>query len=145
MAKVGLGPGHSVLDGDPVPLPAKQGRAPNFRPISVVAKQPRRLCLRCGPSSPPLKGHGPQLSGNVRCGQTAGWTKTPLGMEVGLGLGDFVLGTYRNSESDTRYSDSPIVPGPVNSNGNRQTSTSRVSKTRERILMKLGIYKYVGV
>jgi len=143
MAKVGLGPGHSVLDGEPVPLPAKQGRAPNFRPISVVAKQPRRLCLRCGPSSPPLKGHGPQLSGNVRCGQTAGWTKTPLGMEVGLGLGDFVLGTYRNS--DTRYPDSPIVPGPVNSNGNRQTSTSRVSKTRERILMKLGIYKYVGV
>jgi len=34
---VGLGPGHIVLDGDPVPLP-QRGTAPDFRPISVVAK-----------------------------------------------------------------------------------------------------------
>jgi len=34
---------------------------------------------------PPLKGHSRQFSANVRCGQTAGWTKMPLGMEVGLG------------------------------------------------------------
>ena len=32
-----------------------------------------------------------QFSANVRCGQTAGWTKMPLGMEVGLGSGDFVF------------------------------------------------------
>ena len=32
----------------------------------------------------------PQFSTNVRCGQTAGWTKMLLGMEVGLGLGDFM-------------------------------------------------------
>jgi len=38
--------------------------------------------IRCGPSSPPLKVHSPQFSVNVRCGQTAGWTKMPLGMEV---------------------------------------------------------------
>jgi len=38
---------------------------------------------------PPLKGHCPQFSANVRCGQTAEWI--PLGMEVGLGPGDFVL------------------------------------------------------
>ena len=28
---------------------------------------------------------------DVHCGQTAGWTKMPLGMEVCLGQGDFVL------------------------------------------------------
>jgi len=38
-----------------------------------------------------LKGHTPQFSANVRCGLTAGWTKVPLGMEVGLGPGDFVF------------------------------------------------------
>ena len=35
--QVGLGPGHIVLDGDPAP-PPQGGTAPNFRPISVVAK-----------------------------------------------------------------------------------------------------------
>ena len=35
--QVGLGPGHIVLDGDPAPLP-QRGTAPNFWPISVVAK-----------------------------------------------------------------------------------------------------------
>jgi len=37
--EVGLGPGHIVLDGDPAPLLKKGGRAPNFRPISIVAKR----------------------------------------------------------------------------------------------------------
>jgi len=37
--------------------------------------------------APPLKGHSPQFSANVRCGQTAGWTKMPFGMEEGLGPG----------------------------------------------------------
>ena len=54
------------------------------------------LCLRDivldeVPAPPPLKGHSPQFSANVRCRQTAGWTKMPLGMEVGLIPGDFVL------------------------------------------------------
>jgi len=35
--KVGLGPGRIVLDGDPALAP-QMGTAPNFRPISVVAK-----------------------------------------------------------------------------------------------------------
>jgi len=44
------------------------------------------------PAPPPLKGHSrPQFSANVRCGQAAGWTKMPLGKEVGLGPGDFVF------------------------------------------------------
>jgi len=43
---------------------------------------------------PPLKGHTPPFLANVRCGQTAGWSKMSLGVEVGLGPGDFVsMGT----------------------------------------------------
>ena len=34
---VGLGHGHTVLDGDPATLP-KRAQPPNFQPISVVAK-----------------------------------------------------------------------------------------------------------
>jgi len=37
------------------------------------------------------KGHSPQFLAHVHCGQTAGWIKMPLGMEVGLNTGDFVL------------------------------------------------------
>ena len=45
---------------------------------------------------PPQKGGGgaerpPQFSAHVQCGQMAGWIKMPLGMEEGLGPGDFVL------------------------------------------------------
>jgi len=36
---VGLGPGHIVLDGDPAPPSPKRGTAPNFRPMSIVAKR----------------------------------------------------------------------------------------------------------
>ena len=39
---------------------------------------------------PLLKGHSPQFSAHVSCGQTAGWTKMPLGMEVGFGPCDCV-------------------------------------------------------
>jgi len=59
--EVGLAPGHIVVDGDPAPL-AQRGTAPNFRPMSVVAKQldgsrchlvggrprPRRHCVSWG-------------------------------------------------------------------------------------------------
>jgi len=43
------------------------------------------------PAPPSLKGHSPQVLANVHCGQTVGWTKMPLCMEVGLGPGDFVF------------------------------------------------------
>ena len=36
-------------------------------------------------------GTAPQFSAHVHCGQSAGWIKMPLGMEVGLSPGDFVL------------------------------------------------------
>jgi len=54
-------------------------------------RRPARHCVRWGPSFPPLKGHSPQFLAIVCCGQTAGWTKMPFGMEVGLGPGDFVF------------------------------------------------------
>ena len=59
--QVGLGPGHIVLDGDPVT------------------------------HSPSPKGHTPQFSAHICCGQMAALIKMSLGMELGLGPGDFVL------------------------------------------------------
>ena len=56
----------------------------------IARHRPTRHCVRWRPSSPPLKGHSPQFSVNVRCGQMAGWTKMSLCMEVGLGPGDCV-------------------------------------------------------
>jgi len=62
------------------------------------------VCLSLGdivldgdPAPSPVKGRSPQFSANVRCGQTAGWTKMSLGMEVGLGPGDVMLDGDRAS------------------------------------------------
>jgi len=49
-----------------------------------------------GDRAPPKKGLSPppqkkKVSAHDRCGQTAGWIKMPLDMEVGLGPADFVL------------------------------------------------------
>jgi len=46
--------------------------------------RPCPYCVRWGPSCPSPKGHSPQFSAHICCGQMAGW-KMPLGMEVGLG------------------------------------------------------------
>ena len=49
-------------------------------------------CTRWGPSSPPPKREqNPQFSAHFYCRQTAGCVTMPLGMEVGLSPGDFVL------------------------------------------------------
>ena len=55
--------------------------------------QPRRLCVRWGPSPSPKRGRNPppQFSAHFYCGQTAGCIKVALSMEVGLRPGDFVL------------------------------------------------------
>ena len=52
---------------------------------------PGHIVLDGDPDPPPLKRHSPQFSANVRCGQTTGWTKMPLGMDVDLAPGDFML------------------------------------------------------
>jgi len=103
--ELGLSPGDFVSDGDPVPLPKKGAEPRIFGPCILWPNgrmyqdttwcrgrhQPKRHCLRWGPSSPPLKAHSPQFWANVRCGQTAEWTKMPLVIEVGFGPGDFVF------------------------------------------------------
>ena len=87
-------------------LPEKGGTTPIFGPCLLWPNgwmhqitswyrgrpYPRRYSARWGPSSISPKGTQPiPISGPLRCGQTAGWTKMPLGMEVGLSPGDFVL------------------------------------------------------
>ena len=37
--EISLGPGHTVLDGDQAPSPQRGRSPPNFRPMSIVAKQ----------------------------------------------------------------------------------------------------------
>jgi len=54
--------------------------------------QPRRLCVRCGPSFPIKRAEPPaNFLTHVYCGQTAGWTKTPLGTEVDRCPGHIML------------------------------------------------------
>ena len=55
--------------------------------------QPRRLYVRWGPSPLPKKGaeFPPQFSAHFYCGQTAACMKMPLGTELGLGPGNFLL------------------------------------------------------
>jgi len=103
--EVGLGRGHIVLDSDLAPFPKKEQSPQIFGPFLLWPSgwmhqdvtwyggrpQPRRLCVRWGPSFPSLKGYSPQFLSNVRCGQTTGWMKTPLGTEVDLGPGHIVL------------------------------------------------------
>jgi len=44
------------------------------------------------PAPPPLNGTAPNFrTMSAKCGQTAGWTKMSLSMEVGLGLVDFAF------------------------------------------------------
>jgi len=52
-------------------------------------------CVRWGVGDPaPLpKGHSPQFSAHICCGQMAGWIKMPLGREVGLDPSEIVLDT----------------------------------------------------
>ena len=104
---VGLSPGHFVLVGDPVTSPHKGGGVPQILGPCLLwpngwmdedatwhkgRPQPRRLCVRWGPSPLTQKGRSPiQFSAHVYCGQTAAWIKMPLGTEVDLGLRDIVF------------------------------------------------------
>ena len=81
---IGLGTGHIVSDGHPVPL-AQRARAPIFGPYLLwpngwmdqgatwyEGRPPlKRHCVRWEPSSPsPKRGQSPQFSAHVYCGQT---------------------------------------------------------------------------
>ena len=107
--QVSLGPGHTVLDGHPALPPPKGADPPIFGPYLLwpngwmdqdatwYGGRPwsRLHCARLGLSSPFQKGDGApaQFSAHFYCGQTA-WCINiymPLGMEVGLSPGEFVL------------------------------------------------------
>jgi len=98
--------GDFVLDEDPAP--SQKGRSPkNFGPNLLWPNgwmyqdgtshggrpQPRRLCVRWGPSPLPKKRAKPppQFSAYFYCGQTPGCIKIALGMEVCLGPCHIVL------------------------------------------------------
>jgi len=78
--QVGLGPGHTVLDGDPAPPPQKGHSPPIFGPYLlwqngwmdqvatwyVGRPRPKRHCVRWGPSCPSPEGAQlPQFSAHV--------------------------------------------------------------------------------
>jgi len=94
--------------GIPLPPPQKGGRAPQIfgpcllRPNGWMYEagtwhggrpQHRRLCVRWVQSPSPKRGRSPtpQFSAHFCCGQMAACIKVPVGMELGLGPGDFVL------------------------------------------------------
>ena len=100
--QVRLGPGHIVLDEESAPPPSIFGPY-LLRPNGCVdqdatwygaSPQPRQLCVRWRPRSTlPKKAAEPppKFSAHFYCGETAECIKMPLGMELGLGAGDFVL------------------------------------------------------
>ena len=102
---VGLGPGHIVLDGDPAPSPPKRGHSPTiFGPCLLrpngwmdqdgtwlgAGPRSRPHCTMWTQLPSPNGVQSPQFSVHVYCGQTAGWIKMALGLEVGLSPGDCV-------------------------------------------------------
>ena len=106
--QVSLGPGHTVLYGDPG-APSPKGHSPaKFSahiccvqmarwmkmPLGMeVGLNPSDIVLDWDRAPPPQKGAEPppQFSAHVYCGQTAAWIKMPLGMDVGLGPCHIVL------------------------------------------------------
>jgi len=56
-----------------------------------VGLVPGHIVLDGDPAPPPRKGHSPQFSAHITCGQIAAWITMSHGMELGLGPGDFVL------------------------------------------------------
>jgi len=104
--KVVLSPGDSVR-WEPSPVPQRGwSPSPIFGPFLWWPNgwrhqdatwhggrpQPKGRCVRWGPSPPSQKGgEAPLFSAHVYCGQTAGWIKMALGMEVGLGPVHIVL------------------------------------------------------
>ena len=72
--EVCLSPCDIMLDGDPVPTPVKGTQPPIFGPYLLWPNG----WIDQDPGPP--KGHSPQFSAHVSCGQTAGWIKMSLGI-----------------------------------------------------------------
>ena len=78
-----------------------------------VGLGPGYIVLDGDPAPPPPKGHSPEFSAHVCCGQTTGWI--PLGREVGLGPGHTVL-------------DEDLAPPPQNDTAANFLSMSIMAK-----------------
>jgi len=108
--EVGLIPSDFMLDVAPAPLPKNGAEPPSLPIFGPCPLWPNGWmdqdsiwhgggpwsaphCARWGPSSPPQKGAGPlpAFAAHFYCGQMARCIKMPLGMEVVLSPGDFVL------------------------------------------------------
>ena len=103
--EVGLGPGHIVLDGAPSSLHQKGGRSPIFGPFVLSPNgsmyqdatwyggrpQPRRLCVRWGPSFPFLKGTQPKIFVQCPSWPNDWMDEDATWYEVDIGPGHIVL------------------------------------------------------
>jgi len=88
---VGLGPADIALDGNPSLL-WPNGWMDQDGTWSEGRPWPMPHYARWGFNSPPQKGgRDPRFSAHFCCGQTAGCIRIPLGIEVSLSPGDFVL------------------------------------------------------
>ena len=117
-----------VLNGDwgpSCPFPKEGAEPPIFGPCLLWPNRwmdvhgtwhgggprSRPKCARWRPSSPPQKrGHSPQFSAHVCCGQTAGWIKMRLGTKVGLGSGCIVL--HGDATAPSQMGHRPPIFGP---------------------------------
>jgi len=71
---------------------------PHGRELGLV---PSDIPLHGDPAPFPKKGADPRLSAHVYCGQTAGWIKMALDMDVRLGPGHIVLFSSPPKEGGT--------------------------------------------
>jgi len=69
-------------------------------------------CIRRDPAPPPPKGHSPQISAHICCGQMAGWIKMQLGREVGLAPSNIVLDWDSAPPSPKRGQSPPPIFSP---------------------------------
>ena len=120
--ELGIGSGHIVLHEDPAPL-SKKGSETTFGPVLLWPNgckhqyanwyggrpRPTHRGIDGDPAAIPVKGHNPLYSANVRSGQTAVWTKMPLGMEVRLGPGSGDL-VFDGDPATRRENGTPIPP-----------------------------------
>jgi len=75
-----------------------------------VGLSPGHIMLDGDPAPPPSKGHSPQFSAHICCGQMAGWIEMPLGRKVGLGPSNILLD--RDSAPLPKKGHSPSFFGP---------------------------------
>ena len=77
-----------------------------------VGLGPCHIVLDGDPAPCSPKGYSPQFSAHVYCGQTAGWTKMPLGIEVDLGPATLCyMGTPLPSPK--KWGTAPSIFGPM--------------------------------